>query len=253
MKFGTVKTKDVRKFSQSIDDVLNVSSGVEATKMAVLWGHAGTGKTTALAHMVCVYDGIYIRAMSCSTVTSILGDLCKELGGKRMCRRTDMIEFIAEELTRDNRAPRPIFVDEADYCFRRFDMVEALRDIHDIAKASVILVGMENIAKAIRSHEQIARRVIKWVNFRGLDLEDTTKVAAELCEVPLSPCLLDYVHRETLGNIGRAVIALEKIEQFALANGFDGPVTAAAWGERPLYFDQPTFKTGKFKDSSRAR
>ena len=243
MKFTTVKTKDVRKFTQSIDDILNRPNGTEG--MEVLWGHAGTGKTTALAHMVNTYDGIYIRALGCSTVTSILGDLCRELGGKRKLRRTDMIEFIAEELMRDNRPPRPIFVDEADYLFRPFDMIESLRDVHDISKVPVILIGMENIARDIRGHEQIARRITQWVEFKGLDLEDTTKVAEETCEVPLSPCLIEHVHCQTLGNIGRVIIALEKIETFAKAHDFDGPVTAAAWGERLLYFDQPTFGKGK--------
>lgn len=243
MKFVTVKTKDVRAFAQSIDDQMGRANGTEG--MEVLWGHAGTGKTTVLAHMVNVYDGIYIRVLGCSTVTSILGDLCKELGGKRKLRRTDMVDFIVEELQRDNRPPRPIFVDEADYCFRQFEMIDSLRDIYDLSNCPVILVGMENIARDIRTHEQVSRRITKWVEFRGLDIEDTTKVAEEICEVPLSPCLIEYVHAQTFGNIGRIVIALEKIEKFAMGNDFKGPVTATAWGERPLYFDQPTF--GKHK------
>lgn len=237
MKFVTVKTKDVRKFTQSIDDQLHRPHGTEG--MEVLWGHPGTGKTTVVSYLVNVYDAIYIRALGCSTVTSILGDLCTELGGKRKCRRTDMVDFIVEELLRDK--PRPIFVDEADYCFRQFEMIDSLRDIYDLSKCPVVLVGMENIARDIRSHERIARRITKWVEFKGLDLEDASKVAAETCEVELSPCLVDYVHRETLGNIGRMIIALDKIETHAKAHGIDKPVTAEMWGERPLYFDQPVF------------
>jgi DNA transposition AAA+ family ATPase len=163
-----------------------------------------------------------------------------------------MLDYIVAELLRGK--PRPIFIDEADYCFRHFEIVDALRDVYDLTKCPVILIGMENIARAVRSHERISRRITQWIEFRGLDLEDTTKVAQETCEVEISPCLLQYVHRETFGNIGRIIIALEKIERFAKAHGHDGSITAAIWGERPLYFDQPTFGKGpKYGTSAQAR
>jgi len=255
MKHGTVKTKDVRRFDQGIDDLLNTD---EIERMGVLWGPPGTGKTTALTLLANKYDAVFIRALGCSTVTSILGDLCQMLGyvgrdGKRMQRRTDMIEFICNRLTKEEGSnkevsPRPIFVDEADYCFSEPKIIDALRDIYDITKCPVILIGMEEIARTIRESSKFARRITQWIEFKGLDLEDTAQVAIEMCEVNILPDLIEYIHRETAGNIGRVKIGLDKVEKYARANRLDS-VSAADWGGRPLYFDQPIFgrKSGSRK------
>lgn len=238
MRHEMVKTKDVRRFMQSVEDLLNRPMGTEG--MGLLWGPPGTGKTTALAYVANVYDAIYVRAVGCWTVTAMLGDLCRELGGRRMLRRADMVGYIVEELTKDGRQPRPIFIDEADYCFRQFEMIDSLRDIYDLSGCPVILIGMEDIARRIRTHERIARRITQWIEFKGLDLDDAAHVASEVCEVRLSEDMIRHLHKETGGNIGRIIIGLTKVEKFAMTNGLD-VITSADWGERPLYFDQPTF------------
>jgi len=238
MKHKMAMTKNMRRFLQAIDDLLNRPQGTEG--MGLLWGPPGEGKTTSVAYVANVYDGIFVRAVGCWTVTSMLGDLCRELGGKRMLRRSDMVEYIVHELTRDGRAPRPIFIDEADYCFRQFEMVDSLRDIYDLSGCPVILIGMEDIARRIRTNERIARRITQWIEFKGLDLEDTSMVASDCCEVALQTDLVRHLHRETGANIGRIIIGLSKIEQFAKTNGFS-TVSLAQWGDRPLYFDQPSF------------
>lgn len=242
----TAMTKDVRRFIQGVDALLNRPSGTEG--LGLLWGYPGLGKTTSVALIANMYDGIFVRALRAWTVTSMLGALCKEMGGRRMCRRSDMVEFIVEELTKPGTLPRPILIDEADYLFKDFDMVDTLRDIYDLSKCPVILIGMEDIARQIRTKETVARRITQWVEYEGLDLEDTHMVAKECCEVPISNELIEYVHKETGGNIGRIIIAYERIEKFAKTNGIPGGVTLAQWGNQPLYFDQPTFagrKTAK--------
>jgi len=243
MKHKTAMTKDLRRFKQSVDDLLNRPTGTEG--QGLLWGHPGLGKTTAVAYVCNQYDGIFVRALGCWTVTSMLGDLCRELGGHRMCRRSDMVEYIVGELAKPGCAPRPIFVDEADYCFRKFEMVDALRDIYDLSRCPVIMIGMEDIARQIKTNERVARRITQWVEFEGLDLFDTALVVEECCEVALSDDLLEYVHKETGANIGRVIIGLTRIEKFAKANGLTR-ITSAEWGGQPLYFDQPTF-AGKGK------
>jgi len=243
MKHVTVKTKDVRRFDQGIYDLLNRSKGVEG--QGVVWGKPGTGKTTALTLLANDYDAVYIRALGCSTVTSILGDLCKYLGGDRKCRRSDMVDFIVTKLKcgvagEPTPEPRPIIVDEADYCIKQFDIMDSLRDIYDISGCPVILVGMEDIARRLQENGRFARRLTQWIEFKGLDLDDTAMVAQECCEVTINEDLLAYVHKETCGNVGRIKVGLDKIEKFANANGL-ASVSRNEWGDRALYFDQPLF------------
>ena len=243
MKHVMVKTKDVRRFENGINELLNRSKGVEG--QGVVWGPPGTGKTTALTLLANDFDAVYIRALGCSTVTSILGDLCRYLGGERKCRRTDMVDFIITKLTKGvagepKPAPRPIIVDEADYCIKQFDIMDSLRDIYDISGCPVILVGMEDIARRLQENGRFARRLTQWIEFRGLDLDDTALVAEACCEVKIMPDLIEYVHAETIGNVGRIKVGLDKIEKFARANEL-AAVSLSDWGNRPLYFDQPIF------------
>jgi len=246
-----VKTKDVRRATGHVNELLTRAENTEG--MGVWYGPPGVGKTTTLAYAVGLYHGIYVRAMSCSTITSILGDLCNALGWvsskpgvKRMLRKTDMVDYIIERLSRDPDDPnkpapqRPIFIDEADYCMRDFVLMDILRDIYDVTKCPVIFIGMEEFARKLKEHSRFARRTVVWTEFQGLDRDDALQVVEERCETALEEDLFEYVYRETRGNIGRLIIALQFIDKFAGRNGLT-KLDLAGWGDRPLYFDQPNF------------
>lgn len=246
MKHVMASTKNVWKFMNAVEDLLNRPMGTEG--MGLLWGEPGEGKSTAVARVCDKYDGIYVRAMGCWTVTSMLGDICRELGGERKLRRSDMVEFIIQALKKDNRPLIPIFIDEADYCFRQLEMVDSLRDIYDLSGCPVIMIGMEEIAKKVKTNSRIARRVTQWCEFKGLDIADVKTVADECCDVTISDDLCQYLHKECDANIGRIIIGLTKIEKLAKANGIVA-MDCAAWGNKPLYYDQPTFsKRSKISD-----
>jgi len=213
--------------------------------MGLLWGEPGQGKSTALAYVVNAMDGIYVRAVGAWTVTSMLGQICHEIGGRRLLRRADMIDHIVEQLA---KKPRPLFVDEADYLFRQFEMVDSLRDIYDMSGCPVVLCGMEDIARRIQAHGRFARRITQWVEFQAIDQLDARTVANDLCEVGVADCLLRHLHAESRGNIGRMVIGLSKIERMAKASGLS-TVTRDAWGDdRTLFYDQPVFSARTAKN-----
>lgn len=240
MRHKMAITKNMRRFLAAVDDLMNRTAGTEG--MGLLWGPPGEGKSTAIAYVVNMMDGIYARAMSSWTVTSMLGYLCKELGGQRQLRRADMVEFIAEQVS---LKPRPIFIDEADHLFdkpKKFEMAESLRDIYDVSRCPVILCGMEDIARTVQAHGRFARRITQWIEFEGTDLADARIVADELCEVRVADCLLGHLHQASRGNIGRMVIGLTKIERMAKASGLE-IVTVKQWGDRELFYDQPVFSS----------
>ena len=247
MKHQMAMTKNMNKFMTAVDELMNRPIGTEG--MGLLWGAPGEGKSTAIAYVNNVWDGVYVRAMGCWTVTSMLGEICRELGGVRMLRRADMIDWINAELSKH---VRPIFVDEADYLFRQFEMMDALRDIYDLSRCPVILVGMEEIARKIQNHGRFARRITQWVEFEGVDLEDARVLAETVCETHVAEDLLAYLHQEARANIGRMVIGLSKIEKLAAASGL-GRVTLEQWGNRALFYDQPIFTTrnGRKKDKEK--
>ena len=244
MKHEMAMTKNMRRFMGAVDELMNRPQGTEG--MGLLWGEPGEGKSTALAYVVNAMDGVFVRAVGCWTVTYALGEICRELGGQRMLRRADMISYIVEQLAKQ---PRPIFVDEADYLFRQFEMVDALRDIYDMSGCPVILCGMEDIARRIQAHGRFARRITQWIEFQGIDLLDARTVADSLCEVGVHDDLLRHLHEQARGNIGRMVVGLTKIERLARATGLE-VVTREQWGDREMFYDQPVFSARGSKNGN---
>lgn len=239
MKHVMAMTKNMRLFMSAVDHLMNREMGTEG--MGLLWGDPGQGKSTAVAYAVNAMDGVYVRAIGSWTVTSMLGSIAQELGGHRMLRRADMISFICDQLAKD---PRPVFIDESDYLFRQVEMLDSLRDIYDLSGCPVILVGMEQIARKLQNHGRFARRITEWVEFKGIDIDDTRQVTKDVCEIDIDDALLEHLHKITGGNIGRIIIGLSKIEKMGQVNNLDC-VTLDQWGERPLYYDQPTFSNKK--------
>lgn len=238
MRHELAMTKNVMKFMQSVSDLQNQSGSIEG--MGLLWGLPGEGKTTVVAYYATVLDAVYIRAMSTWTTTGMLGAMMTELGHEPARYRKAMIDTVIEELM---KKPRPIFIDEADYLLRSIEMTDTVRDIYDVANVPVILIGMEAMARKLQRHGRFARRVTQWIEFRGIDTEDTVKVADTCCEIRIEKDLLIKLHTAARANIGRIVSGMAKIEQFARTNRLDS-ITAADWGTKKFFYDQPKFTRG---------
>lgn len=233
MKHEMAMTKNVRRFLGAVRELSTRGPGLEG--MGLLGGEPGEGKTTTLAYVSNLVNGVYVRANACWTVTAMLAEISHELGLPRQRLKHPMINAIIGAMLIE---PRPIFVDEADYLLRSTDMLDTLRDIYDMVPgACVILVGMEKLAANVRANGRFARRVTQWVEFSGVDVADAATLAATVCEVPVSRDLVEHLHREARGNIGRMVVGLTRIESFGKVNGLEA-VDLASWGDRQLFFDQ---------------
>jgi len=234
MRYEMAMTKNVRRFLGAVRELTQRGPGLEG--MGLLGGEPGEGKTTTLAFVCNQVNGVYVRANACWTVTAMLGEICHELGLPRQRLKHPMMNAAIEALMNE---PRPIFVDEADYLLRSPDMLDTLRDIYDMVPgACVILVGMEKLAPTVRANGRFARRITQWIEFSGIDLTDASTVAKTVCEVEVGPDLVEHLHRETRGNIGRMVVGLSRIEAMGRASGAQ-VMDLAAWGERELFYDQP--------------
>lgn len=233
MRYEMAMTKNVRRFLGAVRELTQRGPGLEG--MGLLGGEPGEGKTTTLAYVCNQMNGVYVRANACWTVTAMLGEISHELGLPRLRMKHPMINAIIEAMLNE---PRAIFVDEADYLLRSPDMLDTLRDIYDMVPgACVMLVGMEELAAKVRANGRFARRITQWIEFSGLDLADAATLARTVCEVEVGPDLVEHLHRETRGNIGRMVVGLSRIEAMGRSNGL-AVMDLAAWGERELFYDQ---------------
>lgn len=236
----TVLTSNIIRLMKGLHTLTERAQGGREEGMGILYGRPGEGKTTAIAYAVTQTRAIYLRANVTLTVTTLLELLCQELMVTPSRARARMLAAIGQELAMD---PRPILVDEADYVCRPSrasrDMLDVLRDVYDLARVPVLLVGLpdDEMVRLLRPAQEgalarFSRRITERIPFDGLHLVDAQRVAGELCEievegaqppggtpVPGQGTLVEHLHREAQGNIGRLVTALGEVERWARLNG----------------------------------
>ncbi|MCA0268752.1 MAG: ATP-binding protein [Bacteroidetes bacterium] len=220
MRDQPVITSNVARFLSALDSLsAQARSGRSGEAMGLLWGEPGEGKTTAVALAANLHAGIYLRARVTWSVTTMLGALMEELGFAPLARRNAMLDAAARSLA---QRPRPVFVDEADYLFRQTEMLDALRDLYDVARVPIVLIGMGDMPRRVRADRKFARferRITEWVEFSGLTLDDARKVASDLCEVEVADDLVAHLFERVGGSVGRFVNELSAAERVARTNG----------------------------------
>lgn len=244
-------TKNVWSLLYAVEELTSGSHARE--RMGLLYGLPGEGKTTAIDYAIDKANGIALRIKMFSTDLSLLSELAHELRCPEKIRKSNrksiVFENVAERLCNN---PCPLFIDEIDRLVMPHNRVngekimELLRDIHDELKVPVVLVGEENSAVAIQENGRFARRISQWVEFKGIDLDDCRTVADTVCEVAVADDLLTYLYQESESNIGRIIIGLDAIERHGKAIG-RAEIDRDTWGNRALFFDQPTFSRKKGK------
>ena len=245
----TVQTSNVHRMMSMVADLSQPSAN---ERMGMVYARPGEGKTTATEYAVIQTGGVFVRAVRAMSPTSLLQALCAELQVPAGRQRYPMYQAICQALTVD---PRPVFVDEADYCAERHDLLDTLRDIYDQTGAPVILIGMDTLPGLIPAfaadrplhgtHARFTRRITQRLEFKPLGMLDAQRVAGELCEVEVEGALpagaevgsvagagtlVERLFGDSDGNVGRLVVLLEQAERLATANGL-GRVGLAEWDD----------------------
>ena len=236
MKEGRIViTNNIIRFRAALRESLERSQLEEG--MIGLYGQPGEGKSTMVEDAVIRSrpHGLFLRARSDWSMTTLLRSVMRELDLEAGRYRSDMMDSIIEHLAGSNRT---MVIDEADYLFRDTAMLDAVRDIYDNTQIPVVLVGHEDLRKKMKSGRKYARhfrRITKWVHLKGITYEDAQSVRDELVEdVEIQDDLLRHAFQETEGNIGKLVISLSNIEKAARASGL-GEVGLADWGNKSLF------------------
>ena len=216
MRKKIVETGTISSLIRVLESLSARGAGEEG--MALFYGPPGAGKTTALAYAQLRTQATMLRARSTWSITSMLGQLLRELGLSETGSRDTRLDRIVEHLLMH---PRPILIDEVDYALRRPDLLDVFRDVYDLSKVPVVFVGMQDAPRILRSHPRLLRhrrRVARWVEAAPLALDEMKRVAEELCEVAVGERLLGRLHKESRGNMGLAVVGLGVIERVGKSN-----------------------------------
>jgi DNA transposition AAA+ family ATPase len=228
MRAVTAQTKNILNAYDAFATILSAASeGIPA--MGMFTGKAGLGKTTAGAWLFCQADGILVRCLKADTLGTFLERLATDLGLDRRQRQADMIDFIVKELA---LAGKPLFIDEADYLADKFNILETIRDIYDLANVPIILIGYEELPRKLKRLPQLHSRISQHVEFKPADFEDTKEMATQLLErCALEDDLLKQIQTDEKGNFRRITTTLSHIEKFCHVNNL-ATLNASQWAAR---------------------
>jgi Cdc6-like AAA superfamily ATPase len=217
MKSTMATTKNVKRFQAGVDTLVRRHETIPG--MMLVFGEPGTGKTRTVLWWK-IQNGAeerqipYVRANRLSSARSILDEIASELGEIPSHKTADVMAQIKKRLI---ESPRPIIIDEVDYLCRD-GAVEILRDIHDMTKAPVIMIGMANADKKLLRFPHFYDRISSIVQFQLLDKADVAEMARQVCEAPLDESAISLIHDRSGGKLRRIGMLFYQAERIARAN-----------------------------------
>lgn len=212
MKNSLIKTRNVKRFISLMDNLQKAPSNV--SKMALVYGAFGLGKSQTIMWWVTNNDAIYVRCNHNISPRWLLSEIVKELDEVPCYTSQRLFEQIEEKLKYN---PKILVVDEIDYLFSNKHTIETLRDIHDKLGIPVLLVGMELADKKLQKYGHINDRIFAKLKFEKLSKEDFKEIIETLSEVKFSNNAIKYITNRNL-QFRQIVKVITKSEQLANTN-----------------------------------
>lgn len=209
------------------DNMTHLVAGVEALvnkpersdRIALIYGKWGHGKTTGVEWYFTHNPSFFQRSMAAWTRSPnmMLEDLLKAY---RVEARGRFKSDIRELIRVAKRHRLPLFIDEADRVVRKSILIETIRDLHDIARIPIILIGQENIINLLQRRDlgQVFSRITEIIEFQELNTRDIQNVSSELCNLECSSKVASYIHTVTIGDFRLLNALLTKAESLCAFN-----------------------------------
>src|SRR5699024_9626106 len=166
MKPVFVKTKNVKGFINLIHSLKNKPDNI--TKIGLVYGNAGLGKTKTALYLSFQFDSIYIRATNKMTTKWFLEELAKELDEIPRFFTADIFRQCVNVL---KNKPQMIIVDEIDYLLSDFKTIETLRDLHDETGIPIVLVGMSLAKHKLKNIHIYLIEFQRFINIQNLNIQ----------------------------------------------------------------------------------
>lgn len=241
MKERIAPVKNLARLQELLESLKLRSSRLPG--VGVVYGETGVGKSTGLTWAAVRENAAYVRALRVWSPSSMLDTICEELDIEASRNLARTLRAIVNELSAQNRM---LILDEADYLVEKRSLLDTLRDLHDLSAMPLILVGMGDFVKKLKSRidqKQFNGRIAFECAFQPLDADDTQRVVKDLSEVTIEDDLVAKLHAAAGGSIRLVCVGIERIERHAKHRGLKA-IGSKAWGDKPLNIyetvDRPT-------------
>ena len=212
MKKIFCKTKNVKGFMNLIYSLKNKPENI--SKIGLIYGEAGLGKTKTALYLAIQHDAIYIRATNSMTPKWLLEELAGELDEIPRFYTADIFRQCVNAL---KSKPQMIIVDEIDYLLADFRAIESLRDLHDETGVPIVLVGMKLAKHKLKKHTHLFDRISEIYRFDEFDFQDVKQIVTELSEVEIQDSAIRIIHQKAT-RFRQIVQIIDKLEKAASAN-----------------------------------
>ena len=209
------------------ENISNAVSGVEALKskssrsdkVGLFYGLPGLGKSTFLLFYYTNNPCFYVRAWAAwsRSINMMVEDLLKCY---RVEARGRLKQDLRELVVVMKRSPLPLFIDEADRVVRKTILIETIRDLADITRIPIVLIGQEQIINLLQRKDlgHVFSRISEIVEFKPLTVEDVKDISTELCELECGFEVASFVRTVTLGDFRLLNVFLTKAEVLCMLN-----------------------------------
>ncbi|MFC1867672.1 AAA family ATPase [Thermodesulfobacteriota bacterium] len=217
MKDKIVLTSNMASFVSTVEALINKPERMD--RMGLIWGKWGLGKTTTLQWFFT--NNLCYRARSMAawarSPNMMIEDILK---GYRVEAKGRLKQDIRELVRVAKKNRHPLFIDEADRVVRKSFLIETIRDIHDLARIPIILIGQENIIDILQRKDlgQVFSRITEVAEFRELRAQDIQRISKELCEFECDFKVATFIRNVTLGDFRLVNAVLSKAEKYCEFN-----------------------------------
>ena len=200
--------------------------------MAVLYGPAGYGKTTAALAIANESRAYFVQMRSAWGRKTLLEKILLEMGAKPHGTIPNMLDQVCEQLATSGRM---LMIDEFDYCLRNDSAIELVRDIYEGSQSTLLLLGEELLPQKLKKSERFHGRVLSWIPAQPVSLQDARALAPIYCHgIDVADDLLAHLVKHSGGSVRRVSVNLASVFEAASLEGWDR-VTLGDWGDRPIY------------------
>ncbi len=189
-----------------------------APKMGLGFGKFGLGKTFGLEKIAAEENAILLRSVQTWTKSSVLTELCEEIGLDTSGTSSTRYRRVTEALFAENRI---IIVDEIDAILRssKHEVLEMFRDIHDETNCVIFFVGMEEADAKLRKHKHFYSRIVRFVKFLPIHKSDI-EAFCSLSDIKIKQDLIDFFI-DKYPNLRQVKVMLINLEQYCEVNGIE--------------------------------
>ncbi len=208
------------------DKIIGRLKSKESPGMILIYGEAGMGKTFYADMRTFSQGWCYYRMRATESAKSFLQQVYKRLNkmyaGSNEVLRGSSAKLEDACIEMFLKMPNQVFViDETNFCaqFRKWEIIEVIRDFRDTAHANIIMIGEHDTREVLESYNPHFFSRCEFINFKANTANDVALVMKNCSEVDFDKDVYELVVKKFKGNLRKVENFIQDCEVTAIEKG----------------------------------